>query len=723
MKEINLDDARSQLLAFMHSLDIQPYNEHEIILDGELHRYRTHDDKSGATSGAYCVFPEGLPAGFVQDWRKGIKENWRMDVSSLSYEQRTYCFSEEFKRKAEEERRIANERRRQQQLESSERARQLWKTLPEAPANHEYLKRKKVNSYGLKINNETGALGVPLRNKNGELQSIQWIHADGSKRFHPGAPLDGAYCMIGEKEAPKVVIIGEGYATMAKVHELTNELCIAAISCHKLLETARILHELHPDSKILIAADDDRETARKTGRNPGQYYAKLVLEKGLAAGILTPPFEEADTGTDWDDYAVAIGNEKTSTLLKEKISETLADELKAKYSEEAQRLGLLHSEHFSVFVKPLPSATWLIKNWVLANGVELFFAPSGSGKSFITLDMMFSVACPAIHEWHGEPVLKHGHVFCFAGEGQRGLRKRCAGLAAYKGVDPNDVNMHIISDTIALDDENPEAGLRRAIANMGYLSTEPAMTVFDTTNCFMIGDENKTVDATRYLNACKNIGLELGCLVLIVNHTGHNQDNQGRARGSSVFRASADIEFRVRKDGNIMTLEMTKSKDTALAPEKKLMLEQVDAPGFLDEYGNPETTCVVRDAFEAFDENCEKDAEVISKSVSKKQSEAEDFARRTYSEAAKHYGVLLQLENGSECVAVRSDFWRTVCYELSSADNNNTRKQQFTRVRKKLVENLQILTREEREGTEYYCLKPIGDAYELGIKINIRNRV
>ena len=103
----NYSDIKQQVLDFMRSLNVQPHDDKDIVIDGELHRYRTHDDKRNSQSGAYCIHDDGIPAGWVQDWRKGEAVNWRYDSSALTDEQRTYFNSDEFKQKAEREKRKA----------------------------------------------------------------------------------------------------------------------------------------------------------------------------------------------------------------------------------------------------------------------------------------------------------------------------------------------------------------------------------------------------------------------------------------------------------------------------------------------------------------------------------------------------------------------------------------------------------------------------------------
>ena len=680
MAEINLEDARRQFLDFMESLGVAPYEESEIQLDGELHRYRTRDDKLGNLSGAYCVHAEGLPAGFVQDWRKGVNEMKR--------------------------------------LEMSERARRLWDRLSQVPETHGYLQRKKVQSYGLRYNASTDCLAVPLRTVDGVLMSIQWIPSDASKhkQFYEGASLKGAFWSVGLNEAESatagIILLGEGYATMSKVHELTGYPCAAAMSCYRLSEIAKILHEHYPSSKILICADNDKATERERGYNPGLREAYAAEKRGFAFGVIYPEFKSEDDGTDWDDYAEINGDTDTSTLLQEKITEALRAPRIEGYRRQAEELGILRSEPFSEFVIPKGGSSWLIDGWIPSEGTVMLFAPSGSGKSFVTIDMAFAVACSEIDEWQGQKILRHGTVIYFAGEGQRGMRKRCAGLAAARGIDPSKVKMHIISDMLSIDDPDVKHGLTRAIANIGMLSAEIVMVIFDTTNVYMSGDENKTSDATKYLRSCKAISNEFGCVVQIVNHTGLSQETQNRARGSSAFKAAVDIELKVSKAGAIITLEMTKSKDTELARAKKFSLEEVEVPGYYDTYGRPERTCILADAYDLPE----------TTPTDKTSSEAEEFALRTYSEAAKRYGELHEDESGREYVRVNIEDWRKVCYELSSADNVNTKRQHFNRVRKRLLETLRILSKEETDGEEYYKLNPSGNAYELGIITHIHNQ-
>ena len=242
----NYEDVRQQFLNFLQSLDIQPHDERDIIFDGELHRYRIHDDKQGQKSGAYNIHTDGWPAGFVQDWRKGIKENWKYDASGLADEQRTYFNSEEFKKKCEDEHKKAEQKRAYRRTVQTEKARQLWDRLITAPSNHPYLLRKNIKPLGVAYNPNTKCLAVPLRNIKGQIMSIQWIPAeeDKHKLFFEGAELKDAFFSyeldtIEHKDTYNdFILLGEGFATMAKLHELTHYPVVAAMTCFRLEETA-----------------------------------------------------------------------------------------------------------------------------------------------------------------------------------------------------------------------------------------------------------------------------------------------------------------------------------------------------------------------------------------------------------------------------------------------------------------------------------------------------
>ena len=725
-KNFDYSDIRRQVLDFLTKLDIQPYDASDIILDGELHRYRIHDDRQGQKSGAICIHMDGWAAGFVMDWRKDLRENWRYDITALdiSDEQRAYYNSDEYHKKCEEEHQRKEKEREKYRLESSERARRLWNKLPEVPESHPYLQRKNVKAYGLHYEPNSGNIAVPIRRINGLIFSIQWIPAAEGlhKLFYEGAEMSGAFYSIGLemlKENPtQIILLGEGYATMAKVHELTGKPCVAAMSCHRLKEIAKILHETYPDAKIIITADNDHKTEARTERNPGLLYARLVVQAKLAIGIAAPDFEDNESGSDWDDFALIYGNKHTASVLAEKILNAENSARIAYYQALAQELGLLRVDTFAEFIKPPKNPDWMIDLWIPSEGFVMLFAPSGSGKSFVALDLTLAIASEEIDDWHGQKVLQHGEVIYFTGEGKRGMKKRCAALCAAKGIDPKKVKMHIVSNSLAIDDKDPKAGLDRIRANIGNICINPVLVIFDTMSRYMTGDENKSADAAHFVACCEMIQREFGCVVQVVHHTGLSKEAQDRVRGSSVYKGSTDIELKITKNKDIITIEMTKSKDTDTPPAKKLQMQKVTVDGYFKSSGELDDTCILVDVEEdAAGESAE------SLAPAKKLSDSDELAKRSYSEAAKQYGRMVRdEERGKDVVVVSKKHWQDVFYSLSSAENPNTKRQAFNRAKKAMKDKLMLVFEKDIDEEEYYALYPSGDAYELGIVLHLRRK-
>lgn len=159
-------------------------------------------------------------------------------------------------------------------------------------SHHPYLDRKRVSSFGLRVHGDT--LLVPMCDSRG-LRNLQRIDPDGEKRFMPRAQVVGCHHIIGGEGH---ALIGEGYATCATSAMATGCTVVVAFNAGNLPRVA----ERFPYAHIL--ADDDAETQKKIGRNPGIDAARAAakITKGL---VLIPP--KLRGCTDWNDAAAVIG--------------------------------------------------------------------------------------------------------------------------------------------------------------------------------------------------------------------------------------------------------------------------------------------------------------------------------------------------------------------------------------------------------------------------------
>jgi len=179
-----------------------------------------------------------------------------------------------------------------------------WQAASETGSSP-YLTRKAVQPYGLRFAPD-GWLLVPLRDAAGKLWNLQRIapapptppEAGPGKLFLKGGRVTGLFHMLHGAAAPAdtgppVVLLAEGYATAASLHQATGYPVATAFHAGNLGAVARALRELHPAALIVLCGDDDRATQERTGTNPGATKATAaaravqglaVFPEGLPAG-------------------------------------------------------------------------------------------------------------------------------------------------------------------------------------------------------------------------------------------------------------------------------------------------------------------------------------------------------------------------------------------------------------------------------------------------------
>ena len=164
---------------------------------------------------------------------------------------------------------------------------------------HPYLLHKGVHAYGIRQDGQT--LLIPLRDTAGKLHSLQTITSDGEKRFK--GRMKGCYHAIGYKPGD-LLVIAEGYATGASIHEATGWPVAVSFNAGNLGPVAVALHKAYPALTLVMAADDDHQT----DGNPGLTAAK---QAALAVGgfVVVPQFPAGrpSKATDFNDLAAIAG--------------------------------------------------------------------------------------------------------------------------------------------------------------------------------------------------------------------------------------------------------------------------------------------------------------------------------------------------------------------------------------------------------------------------------
>lgn len=138
-----------------------------------------------------------------------------------------------------------------------------------------------------------------------EVSSIQFIEADGTKRFLKGGQMKGGFFPVRFDGYVVKIVICEGVATgltYAAVYDRTAEV-ICAFNARNLKAVARAFKLRYPMAQIVIAGDNDAATERKTGVNVGVVKAQEAA-KAVDGSIHIPEFLPNESGTDWNDRFV-----------------------------------------------------------------------------------------------------------------------------------------------------------------------------------------------------------------------------------------------------------------------------------------------------------------------------------------------------------------------------------------------------------------------------------
>lgn len=532
-----------------HAMRAHGIDPPAITLDGRLRRFRV-DASDKAKSGWYVAFADGVPAGRFGCWKTGVDETWRAEGG------RRLTPAEEI----EHARRMA-EVKAQRDAEAIARHEvageivdRIWRELELAPGDHPYLVRKGIRPHGLRVTGD-GRLVAPLY--DGEtLASLQYIDADGGKLYHPGGQTGGCFAVIGEEDAEGVTYIVEGYATGATVHEVTGRPVVVAFSASNLVPVAGLWRDRLPGADLVVVADNDRSGV-------GQRYAEQAAAKHGVRYVVPPILGDAN------DYVQA--GKDLASLLAPRVAD-----------------WLIPADEFASQPAPI---SWLVKGWLQDQALIMVHGPSGGGKTFVVLDWCLRLASGA-KEWMGCKV-NPGPVIYLAGEGHHGLRGRVAAWKAHHGTQR--LAMWLSRDGCDLDKAD---GLSRVRANVSAIGVRPSLIVVDTLHRFLSGDENSAVDTRTMLDSCAALMAEFGCSVLLVHHTGVNEEAQGRARGSSAWRGALDIEISVSpaKDDRPIVISQRKSKDADMADPVHVQLASVAIPGWTDEDGAPVTSAVLEAA-------------------------------------------------------------------------------------------------------------------------------
>lgn len=264
------------------------------------------------------------------------------------------------------------------------------------------------------------------------------------------------------------------------------------------------------------------------------------------------------------------------------LADEPAEQLVADHAVHPERFPVIQAAEFAQG-KPLG---WLIKGVLPRAEVIVLFGESGSGKSFVALDMAMSIARG--EPWRGRKA-HAGRVAYVAAEGGGGFRKRLDAYARHWSVALTEVPFGVVHAAPSLLQKQDALDLAKSILASGGAD----LIVVDTfAQVTAGGNENSGEDVGKALAHCRGLHRATGATVILVHHTGKDKDKG--ARGWSGLRAAADAELEVVRSPGGRYVRITKQKDSDDTGEWGFDLTVI--PVGEDEDGEVVDSCVVTEA-------------------------------------------------------------------------------------------------------------------------------
>ena len=229
-----------------------------------------------------------------------------------------------------------------------------------------------------------------------------------------------------------------------------------------------------------------------------------------------------------------------------------------------------------------PPLKWRVKGVIPETGVAALAGVSGSGKSFLALDLAGSIAVGG--EFMGYAT-KQAPVAYVVLEGAGGFRNRVAAWQEINGPMPE--CFYPLLGNFDLRSKTDVTELARMLLEAGFKN---GVLIIDTLAQAMPGaDENSSEGMGLALAGVKHLQQLVGGVVLLVHH--HGKDTTKGMRGWSGLHGAMDAVIEVFRVNDQRSWKTSKSKDGADGTTHSFRLETMNVG--IDEDGGTVTSCIV----------------------------------------------------------------------------------------------------------------------------------
>ncbi len=348
----NVDTSTDKFRQALASAGIEPHEQ--VIANGKLHRFHVDGDKPHKKNGWYVLHEaEDFAAGAFGCHKRQIKEKWRSrDSQSMTVEERA-----RYKATMERIRKQADEEQARGREECRTKSKAIWDKGLKADERHQYLTVKGIKPFAIKQSGD--ALIIPVQDFAGVLHGLQFISGDGSKKFKTGTAKVGHFCRIpGDKTGP--ILICEGYATGASLHEATGHSIVVAFDAGNLRRSNKATSREETGSGLIVCSDNDQWTdgnpgitnATEAAREAGALLA--VPEFNLSENEIAKFKAEKKGPTDFNDLHQLEGIEAVQHCIKaaKAVTSNIANVASAEWPSIIPLNSLTNLPQFPVDVLP-----------------------------------------------------------------------------------------------------------------------------------------------------------------------------------------------------------------------------------------------------------------------------------------------------------------------------------------------------------------------------------
>ena len=351
----------------------------EHIVPGRIVRFPGIGKSNGNKSGWAWLSEDGL-GGACGDWASGLSKPWHAhhDHAMTTAELAAHT------RRVTELRRIRQEEEANQHTEAAQCAQTIWDQAAPAAEDHPYLQKKRIQPHGLRVDDENRLI-VPVT-INGAISSLQFIDATGAKLFLPGGAVKGGTFTMGALSLPDMLLLCEGFATGASLHEATGSPTICAFSAGNLLPVAQAIRQQFPTAMIVICGDHDLSG---TGQRVAREAASAVN------GVMTLPKEQ---GQDFNDVHVQRGlgavQEAIETAIRREemramnttTGDAVEEDIWGTHPKGTSDLSIALVNYTDLLSLEIPKRPRYLP-WLPEGGNVMAYGPRGVGKTFFGLGL------------------------------------------------------------------------------------------------------------------------------------------------------------------------------------------------------------------------------------------------------------------------------------------------------------------------------------------------